>query len=76
LQKALAGLKVEVPALFMAGERDTGLAIPGMREIIDAMPALAPGLRATQFVPGAGHWLPQERPEIVSRAIIDFVQAL
>ncbi len=75
LQKALAGLKVEVPALFMAGERDTGLAIPGMREIIDAMPGLAPGLRATQFVPGAGHWLSQERPEIVSRAIIDFVQA-
>jgi pimeloyl-ACP methyl ester carboxylesterase len=40
------------------------------------MPRLAPGLRATQFVAGAGHWLPQERPEIVSRAIIDFVQAL
>ncbi len=76
LQKALTGLKVEVPALFMAGERDTGLAIPGMRQIIDAMPALAPGLRTTQFVPGAGHWLPQEQPEIVSRAIIDFVRGL
>ena len=76
LQKAFAGLKIEIPALFMAGERDTGLAIPGMREIIGAMPQLAPDLRATQFVPGAGHWLPQERPEIVSRAIIDFVQGL
>lgn len=76
LQKACAGLTVKVPALFMVGERDTGLAIPGMREIIDAIPALAPGLRTTQFVPGAGHWLPQEQPEIVSRAIIDFVRGL
>ncbi|QWW69785.1 alpha/beta fold hydrolase [Rhizobium sp. WYJ-E13] len=76
LQKALNGLKVEIPALFIAGERDTGLAIPGMREIIAAMPALAPRLRTTKFVPGAGHWLPQEQPDIVSRAMIDFVRGL
>lgn len=76
LQKALNGLKVEIPSLFMAGERDTGLAIPGMREIIAAMPALAPRLMETQLVPGAGHWLPQERPDIASRAIIDFVRGL
>ena len=76
LQKALAGLKVEIPALFMAGERDTGLAIPGMREIIAAMPQLVPNLRKTEFVSGAGHWLPQERPEIVSEAIIAFMRSL
>jgi pimeloyl-ACP methyl ester carboxylesterase len=76
LQKALAGLKVKVPALFMTGERDTGLAIPGMRQIIEAMPGLVPDLRKTQFVPGAGHWLPQERPEIVSEAIIEFIGSL
>jgi len=76
LQKALAGLKVKVPALFMTGERDTGLAIPGMRQIIEAMPGLVPDLRKTQFVPGAGHWLSQERPEIVSEAIIEFIGSL
>lgn len=76
LQKALAGLKVEIPSLFMAGERDTGLAIPGMREIIAAMPRLVPNLRKTEFVSGAGHWLPQERPEIVSEAIIAFIRSL
>ncbi len=76
LQKALAGLTVKVPALFMTGERDTGLAIPGMRQIIEAMPGLVPDLRKTQFVPGAGHWLPQERPEIVSEAIIEFIGSL
>lgn len=76
MQKALAGLTVKVPALFMTGERDTGLAIPGMRQIIEAMPGLVPDLRKTQFVPGAGHWLPQERPEIVSEAIIEFIGSL
>ncbi len=76
LQKALAGLKVAIPALFMAGERDTGLAMPGMREIIDAMPGLVSDLRALRFVPGAGHWLAQERPEIVSAAIVDFLRGL
>ncbi len=76
LQKAFAGLTVKVPALFMTGERDTGLAIPGMRQIIEAMPGLVPDLREVQFVPGAGHWLPQERPEIVSEAIIEFIGSL
>jgi pimeloyl-ACP methyl ester carboxylesterase len=60
----------------MAGERDTGLAMPGMREIIDAMPGLVSDLRAVRFVPGAGHWLAQERPEIVSGAIVDFLRGL
>ncbi len=76
LQKALAGLKVQVPALFMAGERDTGLAIPGMRDIIAAMPQLVPNLRRSEFVPDAGHWLPQERPETVSEALIGFIGSL
>jgi pimeloyl-ACP methyl ester carboxylesterase len=76
LAKAFAGLKVTVPALFMAGERDTGLAIPGMREIIAAMPELVPDLRRTEFVPGAGHWLPLERPEVVSEALTAFILSL
>ncbi|WP_416408366.1 alpha/beta fold hydrolase [Agrobacterium rosae] len=73
LQHALSGLKVIVPALFMVGERDTGLAIPGMKEMIDAMPSLAPALQRTQIVPGAGHWLPQEAPDVVNKAIIEFL---
>ncbi len=72
LQAALAGTKVTVPAMFIAGERDTGLHIPGMMEIIDAMPALVPHLTKSLIVPDGGHWLPQERPDQVSAAIIDF----
>lgn len=76
LQASLADVKVNVPALFIAGERDTGLQIPGMTEIISAMPTLAPRLREPMFVTKAGHWLPQERPDIVNAAIIAFARSL
>ena len=72
LQASLSGVKVEVPSLFMVGDRDPGLSIPGMRDIIAAMPELAPRLVDTIIVPGSGHWLPQESPAVVSAALIDF----
>jgi pimeloyl-ACP methyl ester carboxylesterase len=75
LQASLAGVKIAVPALFMVGERDTGLAIPGMLDIIEAMPTLVPRLTETIIVPGSGHWLPQERPDVVSEALIRFLRA-
>lgn len=76
LQASLAGTTIDIPALFMTGERDTGLAIPGMREILDAMPKLAPQLAGRIVVPGAGHWLAQERPDVVNDALIKFVQTV
>lgn len=76
LLASLAGLKIQIPSLFMVGERDTGLSIPGMQDIIRAMPALVPQLAETLVVPGSGHWLPQERPGIVNDAIIGFTNRL
>ena len=75
-QAALVGLKVKVPALFLVGERDTGLAIPGMEDIIKAMPELVPNLRKVVRVPRAGHWLPQECPEEFNSRLIDFLRTL
>ncbi|MCM5557435.1 alpha/beta fold hydrolase [Pleomorphomonas sp. JP5] len=74
LQQAMAGAKVAVPALFLVGERDTGLSIPGMAEIIAAMPDLVPDLRGSHVIPGAGHWLQQERPEAVTEALLAFLR--
>ncbi|MDB6079678.1 MAG: epoxide hydrolase [Akkermansiaceae bacterium] len=76
LQASLAGAAVEVPALFMAGERDAGLAMPGMREMIAEMGALVPKLAGSLIVPGSGHWVPQERPDAVSQSIISFLGSL
>lgn len=76
LQGAFAGKRVEVPALFLVGERDAGLAIPGMDQIIKSMPNLVPQLRASEVIPGVGHWLQQEAPEAVSTALIQFLRTL
>ena len=54
---AFQGLPVQVPALFLIGQRDVGLGIAGMREIIAAMPRLVPQLRPVVELAGAGHWL-------------------
>nr|AYM54131.1 alpha/beta hydrolase fold protein [Chondromyces catenulatus] len=76
LEAAFAGLRVTVPALYLVGERDVGLSIPGMREIIDDMQALVPNLRDTITLPGCGHWVPQERPEEVNAALLSFLRSL
>ncbi len=76
LQPCLVGLKVEVPALYMVGQRDVGLSIPGMEQIIAEMPNLAPKLTQTIRVPESGHWLQQEDPQEVSKALISFLQHL
>jgi pimeloyl-ACP methyl ester carboxylesterase len=68
------GMKVNVPALYLVGERDTGLNIPGMKQIIADMPQMVPSLRNTTVLPGCGHWAPQEKPEEVNSAIVSFLR--
>ena len=76
LQASLDGARVEVPALFAIGSRDSGLSMPGMDRIIAAMPELVPGLRGSVTIDGAGHWLQQERPEAVNALILSFADSL
>lgn len=76
LQHLAAGLPITIPALFMIGERDTGLNIPGMDQIIAAMPTLVPDLRGSHVIPDAGHWLQQERPNEVSALILRFLESV
>lgn len=42
LSAALEGKRVEVPALYLVEERDTGLAIPGMDRMIAALLEIVP----------------------------------
>jgi pimeloyl-ACP methyl ester carboxylesterase len=63
-------VKIETPALFVAGERD-----PVLRFIrTDAMDEWVPGLRRSLILPGAGHWIQQERPAEVNEALLAFLQ--
>lgn len=76
LQAAFDGKRVEVPALFLVGERDPGRSMPGMDQIVAAMPALAADLRGVEVIPHAGHWLQQEAPEAVNQALLRFLNGI
>lgn len=69
---ALAGARVEQPALFMAGDRDPVLTFTPL----EPMRELVPNLRRTTLLPGCGHWTQQERPAEVSAALIEFLRSL
>lgn len=68
----LAGARIEVPAGFVAGEKDPVL----LMSPPDGMPAVIPDLRVNEIVPGAGHWIQQERPDDVNRAVLAFLDTL
>jgi len=72
----MAGAKVNVPALYIAGDRDLVLAFRGMDQIIANLAKSVPQLRGTRILPGCGHWTQQERAGEVNEAMIDFLRQL
>ena len=66
----LSGAKLSQPALFAAGEQDAVITM--YREAFDAMEQAAPNLRKKILLPGAGHWIQQERPAEVNELLIEF----
>lgn len=60
--------KIEMPALFMAGSRDSTLKWMSP----DVMAGRVTDLRS-EIVEGAGHWLQQERPDEVNAALLELL---
>ena len=75
-QGAFHDLKIKVPALYLVGEHDTGLAMPGMQQIIAEMPKFIANLQGSHIIPNSGHWLQQEAPDQVNQKMIDFLHSL
>ena len=70
------GLKVTVPALYVAGDRDLVVGFAGAAQLIANLKTFVPNLRETVMLPGCGHWTQQERPEEVNVALIGFLRGL
>ncbi|WP_186118524.1 alpha/beta fold hydrolase [Burkholderia gladioli] len=70
---AFEGRKVEVPALYIAGERDLVLAFKGNSALLEAQARWVPRLARTVRLPGCGHWTQQERPAEVNREMLAFL---
>ncbi len=67
------GAKVLPPALFIAGDRDGVITTPMGKRALDTLEASVPKLREKVLIPGAGHWIQQERPAEVNAALLRFL---
>ena len=67
-------MRIKVPVGFMVGERDPVRNYSGAAEA--ALKDWATDLRSLTVVPGAGHWIQQERPEVVNAALLEFLGGL
>ena len=67
--------KLQVPTLYMVGDRDLVYRFPGMDTLIPNLKNFVPKLEKTVLLEGCGHWTQQERADQVSREIIRFLQS-
>ena len=67
----LANATIDVPYLMVVGDGDPVLPV----ELVDGMERWVPDLH-TVVVEGGGHWIQQEQPDAVSKAILGFLESL
>ena len=60
--------------MFIVGENDPVRLYAGRHEA--TLGDWATDLRGSHVIPGAGHWIQQERPEEVNRSLLDFLSGL
>jgi pimeloyl-ACP methyl ester carboxylesterase len=70
----LSGATIHQPSLFVAGESDAVVTM--YRQAFDSLEETMPGLRKKVLVPGAGHWIQQERPNEVNDLLMEFLASL
>jgi epoxide hydrolase A/B len=71
----LDGAKLSQPSMFAVGERDCVLAMIG-GETSKIVEASMPNCRKQVIIPGAGHWIQQERPQQINQLLVDFAKGL
>ncbi|NJO23841.1 MAG: alpha/beta fold hydrolase [Sphingomonadales bacterium] len=68
-----SGRTIDVPSLFIAGKSDWGVhQAPGAIKTMQAR--VCTQMQGCHLVDGAGHWVQQEQPEVVTRLLLNFLQ--
>ena len=68
----LAEATVPQPAMFVTGSRDPARRPAAMERLRDVVP----DVRVFEVLDGCGHWTQQERPEDVTRLMLEFLHAI
>ena len=71
-----SGATVQVPALYLVGDRDVVYRVPGVSEFVERLRTYVPRLTQTKVLVGCGHWTQQERPAEVNGALLKFLDEL
>ncbi len=70
-----SGRSIDVPACFIAGAKDWGVyQQPGALEAMQGVACSR--MQSVDLVPGAGHWVQQERPDAVVQLLLRFLASL
>jgi len=72
----LQDVKVKVPTLFVAGERDSVIAGATQDALARSMGRAVEDLRGVILIPEIGHWVQQEAPEETNQALLDFLNSV
>jgi pimeloyl-ACP methyl ester carboxylesterase len=68
-----SGRTIDVPSLFVSGKSDWGVyQRPGSFERMQG--TVCTRMQGCHLIDGAGHWVQQEQPEVVSELLIDFLR--
>lgn len=70
----LDGARLGQPTLFVAGDKDA--VVEFYADAYRTLEINAPNLAQKVLLPGAGHWIQQERPAEVSRLLIEFLRSV
>jgi epoxide hydrolase A/B len=70
----LDGAKIIRPTVFAAGDRDIvmDMAADGYKNLESNVA----NLYKKHLIPGAGHWIQQERPQEINQLLLDFLRSL
>ena len=72
----LQGVKVNIPTLFIAGERDVVIAGATQQQLIASMSRVVEDLRGVILIPEIGQWVQQEAAEQTNAAMLEFINGL
>lgn len=72
----LDGVKVNIPTLFIAGERDVVIAGATQEQLTASMSRVVEDLRGVILIPEIGHWVQQEAAEQTNAAMLEFMSGL
>jgi pimeloyl-ACP methyl ester carboxylesterase len=70
----LDGAKIVQPSAFAAGDCDIVVEMTG--DAYKNLETRMPKLFRQQMIPGAGHWIQQERPNEINQLLLDFLRSL